>query len=304
MARIRPLRSFSTHDGRIRCVASTAHPPRNRRAHPATPLLLHPRRSNPLRGLDRPPAAQPPRASGHSAPSRRVALVPELRHDPVSGRLVVLAPERSARPHSSRPLGDATDAPADCPFCHGNEAKTPPEVCRTGPGGPDTAGWNGSRRAQPLPDRRRRARGDGRDRRPRSGGAVPRPQPIVRDARRRPGHRARHRSARAHARTSRGRAPLRRGLRQPRQGSRCVPPPPARTGRRARLRSAGDRVVDRPLRRRRDRPRRPPDQGGRRWPALDLGWRRTDVVSERLGLAVRDAHRAPNPARRVRARDR
>ena len=68
--------------------------------------------------------------------------MPELRHDPVSGRLVVVAPERSTRPHTSRPLGDATDAPADCPFCHGNEDRTPPEVHRTGPGAPDTPGWD------------------------------------------------------------------------------------------------------------------------------------------------------------------
>jgi UDPglucose--hexose-1-phosphate uridylyltransferase len=67
--------------------------------------------------------------------------MPELRHDPVSGRLVVVAPERSSRPHSSRPLGDSPDAPTDCPFCHGNEHETPPEVCRTGPGEPDTTGW-------------------------------------------------------------------------------------------------------------------------------------------------------------------
>jgi len=54
---------------------------------------------------------------------------------------VIVAPERDARPQSSRPLGDATDPPVDCPFCHGNERATPPEVHRTGTGAPDTTGW-------------------------------------------------------------------------------------------------------------------------------------------------------------------
>ncbi len=67
--------------------------------------------------------------------------MPELRHDPVSGRHVVVAPERDARPHSARPLGVDADPPADCPFCHGNEHATPPEVHRSGPGAPDTTGW-------------------------------------------------------------------------------------------------------------------------------------------------------------------
>ena len=67
--------------------------------------------------------------------------MPELRHDPVSGRQVVVAPERDARPHSSRPLGADTDPPAGCPFCRGNEHATPPEVHRTGTGAPDTTGW-------------------------------------------------------------------------------------------------------------------------------------------------------------------
>jgi UDPglucose--hexose-1-phosphate uridylyltransferase len=67
--------------------------------------------------------------------------VPELRHDPVSGRRVVVAPERDARPRSSRPLGADADPPADCPFCPGNEHATPPEMHRTGTGAPDTTGW-------------------------------------------------------------------------------------------------------------------------------------------------------------------
>ncbi|MGZ8764288.1 MAG: galactose-1-phosphate uridylyltransferase [Acidimicrobiia bacterium] len=67
--------------------------------------------------------------------------MPELRHDPVSGRRVIVAPERDARPHSSQPLSDATNPPPECPFCHGNEHATPPEVLRTGTGAPNTTGW-------------------------------------------------------------------------------------------------------------------------------------------------------------------
>jgi UDPglucose--hexose-1-phosphate uridylyltransferase len=71
----------------------------------------------------------------------KVNLVPELRHDAVSGRRVIVAPERDARPHSSRPLDAGANPPTDCPFCHGNEHATPPEVHRTGAGKPDTTGW-------------------------------------------------------------------------------------------------------------------------------------------------------------------
>ena len=68
--------------------------------------------------------------------------MPELRRDELSGRWVLLAPGRAARPHafSVRP-SDARDAPGDCPFCPGNERETPPEVFRTGEGTPDTPGW-------------------------------------------------------------------------------------------------------------------------------------------------------------------
>jgi UDPglucose--hexose-1-phosphate uridylyltransferase len=67
--------------------------------------------------------------------------MPELRRDELSGRWVLLAPGRAARPQTSR--SSAPDAPgADvCPFCPGNEHLTPPEVYRTGGGAPDTPGW-------------------------------------------------------------------------------------------------------------------------------------------------------------------
>jgi UDPglucose--hexose-1-phosphate uridylyltransferase len=67
--------------------------------------------------------------------------MPELRRDELSGRWVLLAPGRAARPHTFP--SSAPDAPgADvCPFCPGNEHLTPPEVYRTGDGAPDTPGW-------------------------------------------------------------------------------------------------------------------------------------------------------------------
>jgi UDPglucose--hexose-1-phosphate uridylyltransferase len=68
--------------------------------------------------------------------------MPELRRDDLTGRWVLLAPGRAARPRTFPPA--APDAPAtvaDCPFCPGHEALTPPEVYRTGDGAPDTPGW-------------------------------------------------------------------------------------------------------------------------------------------------------------------
>jgi UDPglucose--hexose-1-phosphate uridylyltransferase len=66
----------------------------------------------------------------------------ELRHDALTGRLVLLAPGRAARPHTFPPPGrGSTATPAECPFCPGHEGMTPPEVYRTGEGGPDAPGW-------------------------------------------------------------------------------------------------------------------------------------------------------------------
>ena len=68
--------------------------------------------------------------------------MPELRKDELSGRWVLLAPGRAARPGAfASPLTEARVAPSDCPFCPGNEHETPPEVARTGSGVPDTPGW-------------------------------------------------------------------------------------------------------------------------------------------------------------------
>ncbi len=58
--------------------------------------------------------------------------MPELRKDPVVGRWVIIATERSKRPNdfkqetnSKKPNGSSSTS---CPFCIGNEASTPKEV--------------------------------------------------------------------------------------------------------------------------------------------------------------------------------
>jgi UDPglucose--hexose-1-phosphate uridylyltransferase len=64
----------------------------------------------------------------------------ELRRNPVSGKLVIVAPARAHRPAGeSRP----DDVAPRCPFCAGNEGLTPPEVDAVRPTGsaPDSPGW-------------------------------------------------------------------------------------------------------------------------------------------------------------------
>ena len=68
--------------------------------------------------------------------------MPELRRDPVVGRWVIIATERSRRPTNFT----STPAPKGsgfCPFCPGHEDKTPPEVYAVRPGSTpaNTPGW-------------------------------------------------------------------------------------------------------------------------------------------------------------------
>ena len=61
--------------------------------------------------------------------------MPELRKDPITGRWVIIATDRAKRPsdftrHSYRPKGGRI-----CPFCPGNETKTPPELLAFGRNG-------------------------------------------------------------------------------------------------------------------------------------------------------------------------
>lgn len=58
--------------------------------------------------------------------------MPELREDPWTGRWVLIAAERSQRPHDPPSRQAAAPARPSCPFCPGHEKETPPEVFRAG----------------------------------------------------------------------------------------------------------------------------------------------------------------------------
>jgi UDPglucose--hexose-1-phosphate uridylyltransferase len=65
----------------------------------------------------------------------------QLRHDPLSGRDVIVAEGRAARPTTFATSGDDAASTASCPFCPGEESRTPPEVARAGGGEPGEPGW-------------------------------------------------------------------------------------------------------------------------------------------------------------------
>jgi len=71
--------------------------------------------------------------------------MPELRKDPISERWVVVSTERGRRPTDFKPKDNDPNACAskNCPFCEGNEAKTPKEILSyRSPGtADDTPGW-------------------------------------------------------------------------------------------------------------------------------------------------------------------
>jgi UDPglucose--hexose-1-phosphate uridylyltransferase len=54
--------------------------------------------------------------------------MPELRKDPIVGRWVIIAHERAKRPHDFKLEAHEQIDPGLCPFCEGNEDKTPPEI--------------------------------------------------------------------------------------------------------------------------------------------------------------------------------
>jgi UDPglucose--hexose-1-phosphate uridylyltransferase len=69
--------------------------------------------------------------------------MPELRKDPIVSRWVIIAHERAKRPHDFKGEAQAQAEGGLCPFCEGQEDKTPPEVLAyrdrgTRPNGP---GW-------------------------------------------------------------------------------------------------------------------------------------------------------------------
>jgi UDPglucose--hexose-1-phosphate uridylyltransferase len=67
--------------------------------------------------------------------------MPELRHDPIQKRWVIIASERGRRPDDF-PRMDLAGEGGFCPFCTGNESKTPPEIAALrSSGGPNSPGW-------------------------------------------------------------------------------------------------------------------------------------------------------------------
>jgi UDPglucose--hexose-1-phosphate uridylyltransferase len=75
---------------------------------------------------------------GQSSGGRGEARVSELRQDALTGRWTIVAPERDRRPlgFSPSPASITFEDRADCPFCPGNEDRTPPEVYRYPAAGP------------------------------------------------------------------------------------------------------------------------------------------------------------------------
>lgn len=79
------------------------------------------------------PSGQPP----HNGDESNGQWAPAI--DPTTGRPILLAPQRQ-----HRPMLTATESKAaDCPFCAGNEAETPPEIMALRAAGapPDSPGW-------------------------------------------------------------------------------------------------------------------------------------------------------------------
>lgn len=68
--------------------------------------------------------------------------MPELRHDPIQKRWVIIASERGRRPDDF-PRLEQPPGGGFCPFCEGNEGKTPPEIAAIGHYGrmPNSPGW-------------------------------------------------------------------------------------------------------------------------------------------------------------------
>ncbi|MBM4348744.1 MAG: galactose-1-phosphate uridylyltransferase [Deltaproteobacteria bacterium] len=69
--------------------------------------------------------------------------MPELRKDPIHGRWVIIATERSRRPSDFAPE-ERISTGGFCPLCEGNEDRTPPEVLAFRDNGapPNSPGWS------------------------------------------------------------------------------------------------------------------------------------------------------------------
>jgi UDPglucose--hexose-1-phosphate uridylyltransferase len=69
--------------------------------------------------------------------------LPELRKDPITGRWVIIATDRAKRPTDFVREKVQIRGSGFCPFCYGNERKTPPEILayRADGSGRDAPGW-------------------------------------------------------------------------------------------------------------------------------------------------------------------
>lgn len=69
--------------------------------------------------------------------------MPELRKDPITGRWVIISTDRAKRPTDFIRESVQIQGKGFCPFCYGNESKTPPEILVYGRNGgaPNTPGW-------------------------------------------------------------------------------------------------------------------------------------------------------------------
>ena len=70
--------------------------------------------------------------------------MPELRKDPITGRWVIIATDRALRPTDFVRDKVQIRGSGFCPFCNGNEKKTPPEILsyRKDGSARDTPGWS------------------------------------------------------------------------------------------------------------------------------------------------------------------
>jgi UDPglucose--hexose-1-phosphate uridylyltransferase len=70
--------------------------------------------------------------------------LPELRKDPITGRWVIISTDRAKRPSDFLRQSVVIRGVEMCPFCPGNESKTPPEIVSYGRscGGANTPGWS------------------------------------------------------------------------------------------------------------------------------------------------------------------
>lgn len=68
--------------------------------------------------------------------------MPELRKDPITGRWVIIASDRAKRPSDFNHVAQAPAPSNSCPFCYGNESRTPPEILAYRADGlPNSPGW-------------------------------------------------------------------------------------------------------------------------------------------------------------------